>query len=84
MNQPPLVPIHADETLIASKLARCRKLTTDDIVESLRPGTEHSLRARPDGTLLNGHHRIKVLRERGFDVDSLPRELIERDPLPEN
>lgn len=83
MDQPPLVPIHADETLVTSKLEAYRKVTTDVLVESLRPGTEHALRARPDGTLLNGHHRIKVLRERGFDVDSLPRELIEREQLPE-
>jgi hypothetical protein len=82
MPQPPLVPIHADETLIESKLETCRKMSTEAIVYSLRPGTEHALRSRPDGTLLNGHHRIKVLRERGFDVDALPRELIEKEPFP--
>ena len=84
MDQPPLVPIHADETLVKIKLDSCRKLSTEALVDSLRPGSEHSLRARPDGTLLNGHHRIKVLRERGFDVDSLPRELIEKESLPES
>ncbi|MFO0805153.1 MAG: hypothetical protein U0791_18765 [Gemmataceae bacterium] len=84
MAQPPLVPIHADESLVASKLEGCRKLSTEALLDSLQPGTEHALRARPDGTLLNGHHRIKVLRERGFDVDALPRELIEKEPLPED
>ena len=84
MAQPPLVSIHADETLIASKLEKYRKLATEVLVDSLRPGREEALRARPEGTLLNGHHRIKVLRERGFDVDSLPRELFEKEPLPEN
>jgi hypothetical protein len=27
---------------------------------------------------MDGHHRIKVLRERGIDVDILPREIWER------
>jgi hypothetical protein len=82
MNIPPLAPIHDDDTLITSKLEGCRKLSTDALVDSLRPGTEKSLKARPDGTLLDGHHRIKVLRERGYDVDALPRELIEKEPFP--
>jgi hypothetical protein len=29
---------------------------------------------------LEGHHRLAVLRERGVDVDTLPRELIPQDP----
>ena len=33
--------------------------------------------------MLDGHHRIKVLRERNVDVDLLPREVIEKEPLPE-
>ena len=82
MAPPPLVPIHADETLIPSKLETYRKLSTKDLVDSLRPGTTHSLKTRPDGTLLDGHHRIKILRERGYDVDALPRELFEKEPFP--
>lgn len=79
----PLVPLHADETLIASKLDTYRKLSIQMLVESLTPGLKDSLKARPDGTMLDGHHRIKVLRERNVDVDLLPREVIEKEPLPE-
>jgi hypothetical protein len=32
--------------------------------------------------MLNGHHRIKVLRERNVDVNSLPREIVVADPPP--
>ncbi|HYR77010.1 MAG TPA: hypothetical protein VEM96_14315 [Pyrinomonadaceae bacterium] len=45
-------------------------------MNSLKAGQSCSLKARPDGTLIEGHHRIKVLRERGIDVDSLPREIV--------
>jgi hypothetical protein len=31
------------------------------------------LTVKPDGTIMNGNHRIRVLRDRGVDVDSLPR-----------
>src|SRR6185503_8749747 len=61
MPDPPLVPLHADETLKASKLASLRRLPTEVLIETLKPGHADALRARPDGTLLNGNHRIKVL-----------------------
>jgi hypothetical protein len=44
-------------------------LTTEVLIESLRPGKTGSLKARPDGTMVDGHHRIKILRDRGIDVD---------------
>jgi hypothetical protein len=31
-----------------------------------------------DGTILDGHHRIKILKSRGVNVDVLPREIIVR------
>ena len=40
--------------------------------ERERERGREALRARPDGTIMNGNHRIQVLRERGVDVDSLP------------
>ncbi len=48
-------------------------------MDSLRPGQPGALKVRRDGTVIDGHHRIKVLRDRGFDVDSLPREVIPKD-----
>ena len=33
-----------------------------------------ALKVHPDGTVIDGHHRIEILRERGIEVDQLPRE----------
>jgi len=58
------------------KLDQFRRLSTAELVASLAPGRPGALKARPDGTVLDGHHRIVVLRERGVDVDVLPREVL--------
>jgi hypothetical protein len=76
MRQPPLKSLHAT---IALKLDQLRPLTTEVIVLTLKPGHPDCLRARPDGTILNGHHRICILRERGFAVDELAREVIPKE-----
>ena len=77
----PLVPLHPDGQSIASELLEYRMLTTDVLVRSLAPHQPGSLKTRTDGTVLDGHHRLKVLRERGFDVDRLPREIVPKHPL---
>jgi hypothetical protein len=79
MRMPPLRFLHAEAILSEVKLCQFRAVSTRDIIESLRPGRPGALRARPDGTLLEGHHRIVVLRERGIDVDALPREVLPSD-----
>ena len=76
LEQPPLKSLHADSSLNSVKLEQFRKLSNEQLIESLRAGESCSLKARPDGTLIEGHHRVKVLRERGVDVDSLPREIV--------
>jgi hypothetical protein len=53
--------------------------STQELLDSLEPGQAGALKARPDGTLVDGHHRIKILRDRGVDVDSLPREIVAKD-----
>ncbi len=78
-NQPPLTPLHSDETLSTAKLAIFEKQTTDAIKASLAPGKEHCLKARPDGTMLDGHHHVYVLTCRKEDVDLLPREIMPFD-----
>jgi len=50
-------------------------LSTVQLIESLEPGRPGALKTRPDGTVLDGHHRIVVLRDRGVSVDTLPREV---------
>jgi ParB-like chromosome segregation protein Spo0J len=78
-----LKPLHPDSSLIPSKIEKYGKLSTPELLTSLRPGQQGSLKTRPDGTIVDGHRRIKILRDRGVDVDSLPREIIPKDPIPE-
>ena len=73
----PLKPLHS--ALIPSKLDVFQKMSTGDLKQSLAPGQPNCLKARPDGTMLDGHHRIHVLRSRGEDVDSLPREVVPKE-----
>jgi hypothetical protein len=55
-----------------------RSRPTDEIVKSLRPipGNEEQLRVKPDGRVFQGNTRIKVLQERGYPVNDLPRDVI--------
>ncbi len=78
-SNPPLKPLHPETSLIQSKLDYFSRLSTDDLKLSLQIGNKDSLKMRPDGTILDGHHRIAILRSRGVDVDALPREIISRD-----
>ena len=73
-DQPPLKPLHS--ALVQIKLRFFEKLDSEILTKSLEPGQEHCLKTRPDGTILDGHHRIHVLRLRGVDVDALPRQII--------
>lgn len=76
MKFPLLKPLHDDSSLILSKLGQYAKLSTEELLDSLRPGQGGALKVKPDGTMMDGHHRIKVLRERGVNVDELPREIV--------
>ena len=76
---PPLKPLHVDSALIQVKLDQFSKLTTEELVESLQPGQPGSLKTRADGTMIEGHHRVRILRDRGVDVDSLPREIVPKN-----
>ena len=75
---PLLKPLHPDASLSPAKLAEMERRTTDVLRDSLLPGQKDSLKTRPDGTILDGHHRIYILRKRGVNVDALPRETIVR------
>ncbi len=76
MAQPPLRLLHSEASLSRMKLGQFRRLSTVELIESLEPGRPGALKARPDGTVLDGHHRIVVLREREVCVDTLPREVV--------
>ena len=75
----PLRPLHPDSSLNAAKLAQVEQLSTEAIKDSLLPGGEGCLKTRPDGTILDEHHRIHILRQRGVNVESLPRDIIVKD-----
>ena len=76
---PELKPLHSDRSLITSKLDAMEKWTTEALLASLDPSRNECLKTRPDGTILDGHHRIYVLRKRGVDVDRLPRQIMEKE-----
>ncbi len=75
----PLRFLHSAAVLSQVKLGQFRTMETDRLIESLRPGQPGALKARADGTVLEGHHRLAVLRERGVDIDTLPRELFPQE-----
>jgi ParB-like chromosome segregation protein Spo0J len=74
-----LKPLHPDSSLSPAKLDQIGRVPTEILLHSLKPGQKDCLKTRPDGTILDGHHRIKILRSRGVDVDALPRETIVRE-----
>ena len=78
--RPPLRRIHADEVLRSGasrfSLEYWRQRSTKEIIESLRPGKIETLKVKADGRVLNGNVRIKVLEERGFDINGLEREIV--------
>ncbi len=78
--EPPLRRIHSDRTLEAGSsrfsLEYWRGQPVGDIIASLEPGTPEALRVKPDGRVMNGNTRIKVLEELGVDVNDLPREIV--------
>ena len=46
---------------------------SDEIVDSLRPERPAPLIVDDQGLIWNGNTRVFILRQRGYDVDSLPR-----------
>ena len=79
LNQPKLRFLHSPNTLTATKLDTFRRLSSDALKTSLQPGQPGALKVRPDGTVLDGHHRLSVLLERTEEINDLPREIIERE-----
>jgi hypothetical protein len=79
MKSPPLKPLHPETSLVQSKLEYFKLQSSDQIKQTLQPGRKDCLKARSDGTILDGHHRIAILRLRDIDVDVLPREIIAKE-----
>jgi hypothetical protein len=83
MPSPKLKPLHPPSSLSPSKLTELDRLPTEALLRSLQPGEKGSLKVRPDGRILDGHHRVHILRLRGVDVDTLSREIVEKPDLAE-
>ena len=64
--KPPLKSLHPDSALKLSKLAHIGRISTETLLESLLPGFPNCLKTRPDGTILEGHHRIHILRQEAW------------------
>ena len=74
-NQPSLKALHPESSLSRVKLMHLELASIDELKRSLLPGCADCLKTRPDGTILDGHHRIHILRRRKVEVDDLPREI---------
>jgi len=75
-NQPLLKSLRPDSSLSRAKLDQLDRSSNRELMDSLKPGQRGALKVKPDGTIIDGHHRIKILENRGIDVNSLPREII--------
>ena len=80
MARPRIRRLHGDEIYEAGlakiSLEYLRHWSTERIIESLAPGSPISLKVADDGLVKDGNTRIKILEERGVDVNSLPREVV--------
>jgi RHS repeat-associated protein len=70
---PPLRPLHGHESTSKASRDYWSKQSTDDILDSLKPGAKQPLQVKPDGTIMDGNTRVRELMERGYPTDSLPR-----------
>lgn len=74
---PKRTPLHPPSSLSKAKLQAMRKSSTERILKSLEPGQPNALKVRKDGVIMEGHHRIVVLQERGIDIDMLECEEVD-------
>ncbi|MBL1265290.1 RHS repeat-associated core domain-containing protein [Candidatus Methylomicrobium oryzae] len=84
---PPLQRIHPESTIMSGSnrfsYEFWNKKSTDELVNSLCPGSESPLTTTPDGRIFNGNVRILILEQRGYDVNSLPRDIYSGAGIPE-
>jgi hypothetical protein len=83
----PLSRLHSDATITQGNSASYdfwKNKPTEEIIESLKPGSAFGeLTVKPSGTVMDGNTRIKVLEERGIDVNTLERVIIDlpKEPI---
>jgi RHS repeat-associated protein len=62
--------IHGPGTISGAAMDSVRKMSTEEIINSLKNGEEPGI-IKPDGTVMNGNTRLAVLQERGVDINKL-------------
>jgi hypothetical protein len=70
--------MHSEEVIKSNNLSGYlywSKQSTQDIIESLKPGSNEPLSVTPDGQIYAGNTRVLILQKRGFDIHSLPYEI---------
>src|SRR5437660_6757367 len=70
--KPPLKALHPDSSLNPGKLSAIDRLSTESMLASLLSGAPNCLKTRTDGTILEGRHRIHILRKRGVGCGQSP------------
>lgn len=73
MGLPALRLIRSRGSLRAGSVEYWSGKTTDEIVESLAPGSAAPLLVAAVGTVMDGNTRLTLLVERAYDVTGLPR-----------
>lgn len=84
---PPLIRIHPESTIMSGSnrfsYDYWKNKSTRELVDSLCPGSESPLTVSPDGRIFNGNVRTLILEQRGYDINSLPREIYNGGGIPE-
>jgi RHS repeat-associated protein len=84
----PLTKLHSDETIVKGNSASYdywKGQSTEAIIDSLKTGSKFGeLTVKPNGVIMDGNTRIKVLEERGVNVNTLERIILEipKEPIP--
>jgi len=83
----PLFRLHSDATITgpgnSSSYDFWNGKSTAEIIESLKPGSSFGeLTVKPNGLVMDGNTRIKVLEDRGIDVNTLERVILDSPKEP--
>jgi RHS repeat-associated protein len=75
--------LHSRETIMGySQLDSVRKMSTEQIMESLKPEGSQPMVVQPDGLIMNGNTRLFVLEERGVNIQSMNIPFLTHVPEP--
>ena len=76
--------LHCDETSVKYNSGGYKfwsSKSTEEIINSLKPGSEEPLTVKPDGTIMQGNTRALILQQRGVNLEDLPAVSFEPTPI---